>query len=55
MRTLMIRHGVPPHVVAGHLRGGMAALKGLLDGTIAIDQPYAAALSELLGGTVSSG
>ena len=51
--SLMIRRRVAPHVVAGHLHGGMLALRGLLDGTIPIDAAHATALCKLLGGTVS--
>jgi Zn-dependent peptidase ImmA (M78 family)/plasmid maintenance system antidote protein VapI len=53
LRALMVRRGVDPHDVAERLQGGMATLRGLLDGSRAIDDSHADALAGALGGTVS--
>lgn len=49
LRALMLRRGVATKDVAKHLHGGMAALRGLLDGTGSIDRPQAAVLAKHLG------
>ncbi|WP_394647882.1 ImmA/IrrE family metallo-endopeptidase [uncultured Sphingomonas sp.] len=51
LRALMLRRGLAAKDVAKHLHGGMAALRGLLDGTGSIDRPQAAVLAAHLGGT----
>lgn len=53
LRALMVRQGVDPCEVAERLQGGIATLRGLLDGSCAINEPHASALTESLGGTVS--
>ena len=53
LRALMLRRGLATKDVAKHLHGGMATLRGLLDGTGSINKSHAAALAEHLGGTVS--
>ncbi len=53
LRALMVRKGVPAKSVAGSLDGGMATLRGLLDGSLAVDQRHAETLSNSLGGTPS--
>lgn len=53
LRALMMRRGVDPHDVAERLQGGMTTLRGLLDGSCAIDDSHAGALAGALGGTVS--
>jgi len=52
LRALMARRGVDPYDVAERLQGGMATLRGLLDGSRAIDDSHADALTGSLGGTV---
>jgi Zn-dependent peptidase ImmA (M78 family)/plasmid maintenance system antidote protein VapI len=49
----MMRRGVDPYEVAERLQGGIATLRGLLEGSCAIDEPHANALAGSLGGTVS--
>jgi HTH-type transcriptional regulator/antitoxin HigA len=53
LRALMLRRAVDPNDIAGQLHGGMATLRGLLDGSNAIDKAHAAALAGAIGGTVS--
>lgn len=53
LRSLMIRRGRTAQEVAGVLDGGLATLRGLLDGTNAITEHHAAALADNLGGTSS--
>lgn len=53
MRALMQRRGVGPEDVAVRLSGGMAALRGLLDGSQPIQAGDASALAESLGGTAT--
>lgn len=53
VRALMVRRGVDPHNVAERLQGGMEALRGLLDGSRAINDSCANALAGTLGGTIS--
>ena len=53
LRALMVRRGVDPCEAAGRLQGGITTLRGLLDGSCAIDESHANALAGLLGGTVS--
>jgi Zn-dependent peptidase ImmA (M78 family)/plasmid maintenance system antidote protein VapI len=52
LRALMVRRGADPRDVAGRLQGGMATLRGLLDGSRAIDASNASELVGALGGTV---
>ncbi|MEJ7776981.1 MAG: ImmA/IrrE family metallo-endopeptidase [Sphingomicrobium sp.] len=53
LRALMGRKGVAAQSVAERLDGGMATLRGLLDGSLAVDDRHAATLSASLGGTSS--
>lgn len=53
LRALMTRKGVPAQTVAERLEGGMATLRGLLDGSLAVDDRHAESLSAALGGTPS--
>lgn len=53
LRALMQRRGVPPQTVADRLPGGMATLRGLLDGSVAIGQEQAHTLASSLGGSSS--
>lgn len=53
LRALMIRRGVSAQDVANRLSGGIATMKGLLDGTCAIDSEHAITLTGLLGGSIS--
>lgn len=53
LRALMSRRRIAATDVAKHLHGGMAALRGLLDGTGSIDLPQAEVLARHLGGTES--
>lgn len=53
LRGLMVRRGVDPHDFAERLQGGMTTLRGLLNGSNAIDALHADALAKSLGGTVS--
>lgn len=53
VRAQMVRRRVTAIEVADNLAGGIATLRGLLDGTVAIDADHAEALVSTLGGTVS--
>lgn len=53
LRSLMIRRGRTAQEVADVLDGGLATLRGLLDGTSAITEQHAASLAESLGGTTA--
>jgi HTH-type transcriptional regulator/antitoxin HigA len=53
VRALMLRRGASPHDIAQQLTGGLVTLRGLLDGSCAIDEGHAASLARSLGGTVS--
>jgi len=53
LRALMIRRGVTAQDVADRLAGGIATIKGLLDGTCAINRDHATALAASLGGSAS--
>lgn len=53
LRALMLRRDFSAQAVASHLTGGITALRGLLDGSMAIDREHAAALAEAVGGTAS--
>lgn len=49
----MLRRGLAAKDVAHHLRGGMTALRAILDGTGSIDKAQATALAAHIGGTES--
>ena len=51
LRELMKRRATDAEYLAGRLEGGMSALRGLLDGTLAIDADRATALADTIGGT----
>jgi plasmid maintenance system antidote protein VapI len=51
LRLLMQRQGVAPSDLAQQLAGGMAVLRGILDGSVPIDRDKAKALAEAIGGT----
>lgn len=53
IRALMQRRGVGPEAVAARLSGGMATLRGLLDGSYPIQPGDADVLAELLGGNAT--
>jgi HTH-type transcriptional regulator / antitoxin HigA len=53
LRALMLRRGASPHDIAQQLNGGVATLRGLLDGSSSMDEAHAAALARSLGGTVT--
>ena len=53
IRALMQRRGVGPEDVAVRLSGGMASLRGLLDGPQPIQADDASALAASLGGTAT--
>jgi Zn-dependent peptidase ImmA (M78 family)/plasmid maintenance system antidote protein VapI len=53
LRALMIRRGVSPCDLAHHLNGGMATLRGLLNGSKDLDGSDAAVLARTLGVTES--
>lgn len=53
LRALMLRRGVAPYDIAEKLPGGMATLRGLLDGSGAINNAHATALADAVGGTAS--
>lgn len=53
LRALMQRRGVVPQEVADRLPGGMAALRGLLDGSRPVRSDDAGPLAEALGGTMA--
>lgn len=53
LRGLMRRQRVSPQSVADRLPGGMATLRGLLDGTVAIKADEATTLANTLGGSCS--
>lgn len=53
LRALMRRRGVEPHDVADQLPGGMAALRGLLEGSRPIRTDEASVLASALGGTTT--
>ncbi|WP_055049017.1 ImmA/IrrE family metallo-endopeptidase [Devosia sp. A16] len=49
--ALMQRRGVSPQQLARSLKDGMTTLRGLCDGSVAVDAPLATTLSEHLGGS----
>ena len=51
IRHLMTKRRLTPGHVSEHMAGGEQELRGLLDGTMAVDQKKAAALASVLGGT----
>jgi plasmid maintenance system antidote protein VapI len=51
LRLLMQRCGVAPSDLAQRLKGGIAAVRGILDGSFAIDLATAKVLAETVGGT----
>jgi HTH-type transcriptional regulator/antitoxin HigA len=51
LRSLMQRRGVAAGDLAHKLEGGMTVVRGILDGSIAIDVDMATVLAESLGGT----
>jgi HTH-type transcriptional regulator / antitoxin HigA len=51
LRALMVRKGVSAQVIADRLDGGMGTLRGLLDGSLDINDCHASTLSASLGGT----
>jgi HTH-type transcriptional regulator/antitoxin HigA len=51
LRLLMQRRSVAPSDLAQKLEGGMIVVRGILDGSVAIDLDTASALSEAIGGT----
>ncbi len=53
MRALMVRKRVAAQSVADRLEGGMATLRSLLDGSLAIELRHAVTLSASLGGASS--
>lgn len=53
LSALMRRRGLAADAIAVHFDGGMADLRGLLDGTQAIDDQRAASLAKHVGGTAS--
>ena len=53
LRAQMARRGVTAQQLADEIDGGFATLRGLLDGSVAIDSDHAAVLTGLLGGTPS--
>ena len=53
LRALMQRRGVEPQAVADRLPGGMTTLRGLLDGSVAIEREQAGTLASALGGSSS--
>ena len=53
LRLLMQRRSIAPLDLARSLPGGISALRGILDGSLAIDGPMARALSASVGGTTS--
>ncbi|ACB95176.1 ImmA/IrrE family metallo-endopeptidase [Beijerinckia indica] len=53
LHAQMVRRGLSAQQVAQNLDGGIATLRGLLDGSKAIDAEHARVLSASLGGTVS--
>jgi HTH-type transcriptional regulator / antitoxin HigA len=53
LRSLMLRRRLDAIEVASRLEGGMATLKGLLAGTVAIEARHANSLAAVLGGSTS--
>lgn len=53
VRAIMYRHGIPAHELADAFDDGMATLRALCDGSIAIDDAMAGTLSRVLGGTAA--
>jgi HTH-type transcriptional regulator/antitoxin HigA len=53
LRALMLRQNLSALEVASHLIGGMTTLRGLLDGSNAVDKEHATALAGAVGGTMS--
>lgn len=53
LRALMLRQNLPAQSVASHLTGGMTTLRGLLDGSSAVNREHATALAGAVGGTIS--
>lgn len=53
LRALMLRQSLSALEVASHLIGGMTTLRGLLDGSCAVDRQHATALARAVGGTMS--
>lgn len=51
LRTLMQRRGTSAEDLAARLEGGISAVRGLLDGSLVLDEGRASALAEWLGGT----
>jgi len=51
LRSLMQRRSVAPSDLAQKLEGGMIVVRGILDGSVAIDRDTAKALAEAIGGT----
>ena len=51
LRSLMQRRGTSAADLAHHLEGGMATVRGLLDGSVRIDDERANTLVNVLGGT----
>jgi plasmid maintenance system antidote protein VapI len=51
LRSLMQRRTVSPSDLAQRIEGGMAIVRGILDGSVAIDLEMAKALAESIGGT----
>ncbi|MCV0384473.1 MAG: ImmA/IrrE family metallo-endopeptidase [Erythrobacter sp.] len=53
LRVLMLRQNLTAQDIASRLNGGMATLRGLLDGSSAVDKEHATALAGIAGGTPS--
>jgi len=51
LRSLMQRRGTSAADLANHLEGGMPMVRGLLDGSLGIDDRCACTLAKVLGGT----
>ena len=51
LRAMMLRRSLSVEAIAERLDGGMATLRGLLAGSIGVDDGHAEALSETAGGT----